>query len=622
MKTFPSLRWACLWLALVLGPTLRAALVAPPVFTYIGLPATVELNQSGTITATGQASYSDNSDGNDWNAPDRLRILRVMVYVLPPGGSWTLINDWMPTWVSPNTATLNYNFNQLGTWYFRFGLMDGRPWFASSIDYSVEVTSHPAPAITSALSVSANQGQTVSYQIVAANSPTGFGASNLPPGLSFNAASGVISGRLTGAGTVNATIGATNAVGTDTKTLVWWIAPAVISGAGAVSPPVNQDGQTVSLTRAGSANFGVAWFETVIWRPNGTFAVLPNSGAGTITYAPDGGPGAYIMQLRIVDNYYNFIDQYVAFYLGNIAPLTVTNTNTGQTFDALTTSPTMVFGQTITASATVSDPSGTMIYSMYAGDMGVAGNWVGYGGNNVFSARGSYNLTTTYQPTGVGTGAHWMAAFGYSSAGTGGWWGRGYNVLVGKAAPAGTYAALTRTPAASGYYTVAAGDLAASFANPYSAAVSAPTGASAYTLGGGAVSVGATQVPTGTRTIQAAYPGDANYLPATVSATLTVLGPTMPGALGGAPSSIAVSLSWTASAPTAGQAIAQYHIYRNGVLLGTAAANATGYTDSTATPSTTYAYTVRAVDAGGNLSTPSNVNATTLASFELFTPAP
>ncbi len=83
----------------------------------------------------------------------------------------------------------------------------------------------PAPAITSSLTASGTVGQAFDYQITGSNSPTSFGASSLPPGLSVNTA-GLISGTPTTAGSYGVTISATNAKGTGTATLVATIGAA------------------------------------------------------------------------------------------------------------------------------------------------------------------------------------------------------------------------------------------------------------------------------------------------------------------------------------------------------------------------------------------------------------
>jgi autotransporter-associated beta strand protein len=76
-----------------------------------------------------------------------------------------------------------------------------------------------APAITSAGAVTGTNGVAFSYQIAASNNPTSFGATGLPPGLSVNAANGLISGTPSVAGSFSATISASNAGGTGSASL-------------------------------------------------------------------------------------------------------------------------------------------------------------------------------------------------------------------------------------------------------------------------------------------------------------------------------------------------------------------------------------------------------------------
>lgn len=77
-----------------------------------------------------------------------------------------------------------------------------------------------SPTITSNLTASGTVGVAFAYGIVATNSPTSYGASGLPAGLTINTTTGVISGTPTTAGVTSVTISATNGIGTDTKTLV------------------------------------------------------------------------------------------------------------------------------------------------------------------------------------------------------------------------------------------------------------------------------------------------------------------------------------------------------------------------------------------------------------------
>jgi Calcineurin-like phosphoesterase/PASTA domain len=66
-----------------------------------------------------------------------------------------------------------------------------------------------------------------------------------------------------------------------------------------------------------------------------------------------------------------------------------------------------------------------------------------------------------------------------------------------------------------------------------------------------------------------------------------------------------VDLTWTAAEDDV--AVTGYDIVRNGIAIESTADAGTTYSDTTALPSTTYAYTVVARDAAGNISDPSNV---------------
>jgi len=80
-----------------------------------------------------------------------------------------------------------------------------------------------------------------------------------------------------------------------------------------------------------------------------------------------------------------------------------------------------------------------------------------------------------------------------------------------------------------------------------------------------------------------------------------------------AASSTQISLSWEPSSDDVG--VVGYDILREGVVVGSAGATATSYTDSGLTPATAYTYTVDAYDAAGNHSPQSApASATTLSS--------
>ena len=98
-----------------------------------------------------------------------------------------------------------------------------------------------APVITSASTASGTVGSAFSYQITATNSPSSYGATGLPAGLSVNSGTGLISGTPTAAATSTVTLSATNSGGTGTATLTLTInnsAAPVITSASTASGTV------------------------------------------------------------------------------------------------------------------------------------------------------------------------------------------------------------------------------------------------------------------------------------------------------------------------------------------------------------------------------------------------
>src|SRR5438874_2695058 len=87
----------------------------------------------------------------------------------------------------------------------------------------------PHPVIQPPLTATGEVTLAFSYQINATNNPTSFGATGLPSGLTVDTTTGLISGTPTAAGIYSVTITATNAGGTDTKTLTLTIKPHITS---------------------------------------------------------------------------------------------------------------------------------------------------------------------------------------------------------------------------------------------------------------------------------------------------------------------------------------------------------------------------------------------------------
>ena len=115
----------------------------------------------------------------------------------------------------------------------------------------------------------------------------------------------------------------------------------------------------------------------------------------------------------------------------------------------------------------------------------------------------------------------------------GGWSGSQQpDVNIVKATPAGAFSAATKIPQSGATYTVAGGDLNATFANPYSTQpqVVAPTGAITYSIApgspngtsGSAVGVGTTLTAGLTYTIRASIAPDGNYNAGFIDSNWTV----------------------------------------------------------------------------------------------------
>jgi len=133
----------------------------------------------------------------------------------------------------------------------------------------------PAPVITSYLSASGTQNTAFSYQITATNSPTSFGASGLPSGLSINTSSGLIYGTPTGSGSFSIPISASNSGGVGTATLSLTISSQGTTDNTPPTAPTNliDPGMTssqISLAWTGSTdNVGVRGYQIYRAKKNG-----------------------------------------------------------------------------------------------------------------------------------------------------------------------------------------------------------------------------------------------------------------------------------------------------------------------------------------------------------------
>ena len=150
------------------------------------------------------------------------------------------------------------------------------------------ITTPQIPVITSSGTANGMVGTAFSYTITASNSPSSFGASNLPAGLSVNTQSGAITGTPTVAGTNTAIIYAGNSAGTASNNLVIGIAPA--SGGGTVTYLTENfesctNGNSTTTTNQSTAWAGDSNFPTVsaAYQAGGAVKLGSSSAIGSIT---------------------------------------------------------------------------------------------------------------------------------------------------------------------------------------------------------------------------------------------------------------------------------------------------------------------------------------------------
>jgi kumamolisin len=210
--------------------------------------------------------------------------------------AWTWMTTIKPTASGPqvlSTAfTLSNGSLQAVRAIFRYG--NGKPAACTTggyddhddLAFAVGSTAPPppAPVINSPANATATAGSAFSYAITASNSPTRFSATGLPAGLSINTATGLISGTPQSAGTSTIALGAANAGGTGTATLILTI------NAAAIPLPVI----TSPLSASGSVGSNFSYNITASNNPTSYNATGLPSGLGinTVTGSISGIPGS------------------------------------------------------------------------------------------------------------------------------------------------------------------------------------------------------------------------------------------------------------------------------------------------------------------------------------------
>jgi len=172
--------------------TVKPASSAPVISSITATPASVTL-PANAIQLSAVTSGSTNQPLRHWWA----------IKAMPAGAHPQFDHQGA-------TNTTVGNLNLPGNYTFTLRAFDDL--HMTTLDKTISVSAAPgAPIINSAIAASVIVGTPFNYTITAGGSPTGFGAANLPPGLTFS--NGVISGIPTIVGTYNIQINATNLSG-------------------------------------------------------------------------------------------------------------------------------------------------------------------------------------------------------------------------------------------------------------------------------------------------------------------------------------------------------------------------------------------------------------------------
>ena len=279
------------------------------------------------------------------------------------GDTLTFGATGLPAGLSINTSTGAITgtlaAGSAGTYTVTATATDG--FNTGSANFTWAVVNPNAPTVTPPANQSNNEGDVVSGVTVTATGGDGntltFGATNLPPGLTIDAASGAISGTLTGqsAGNYPVTVTATDGTNTGSANFTWAVADVTTPVVTAPANQTNNEGDTVTGVTATATD---ADGDTLTFGATGLPPGLSiNTSSGAITGTLTGqSAGNYNVTVTATDGF-NTGSANFTWAVADIttpvvtAPADQTN-NEGDTVSGVTVTATDADGDTLTFGAT------------------------------------------------------------------------------------------------------------------------------------------------------------------------------------------------------------------------------------------------------------------------------
>lgn len=222
----------------------------------------------GGLTASGSVASVILS----WNAVSGATGYNVM-RSLTSGGGYSTIGTAVQ-----GTSLTDTGRENATTYYYRVTALNGLSEGPASAETSA--TTFSSPTVAGSLIASGTMGSAFAYQITASSSPTSYGATGLPSGLSLDSSSGLISGVPTVSGSYSVNLSATNGVGTGSATLVIY----VISDQFVAPIGLSATGSNVAVTLNWYPVTGAVSYKIKRSTTSGTNYTIVTSGVSATTY--------------------------------------------------------------------------------------------------------------------------------------------------------------------------------------------------------------------------------------------------------------------------------------------------------------------------------------------------